>query len=1005
MKPNLFNIPSNFPFVDALATTLLAETADDPLKLSRYQILLPTRRACRALQEAFLRYSQGSTVVLPKLSPLGDLESDELEFDAIGSGQELSDIDLDPPTSSLTRQFLLCQLIMRLPVASGGAKEIDSALDLASELAQLLDQVETEGLDWSALDKLVDNDQQNYQEHWQKVLQFLTIVAESWPKIEASLGTLGPATRRRNLLERQRQFWASKTGGDPVIVAGSTGSIPAVADLIKTIASLPNGRIVLPGLEQHHSEDRWSIIQEDPSHPQFGLAKLLSFLECHPKQVDEWQLDKTLKRADDQRGRFLSAVMLPAVETSYWKEAIPENDKEPTKSSLENVELIECAQSEEEAGVIALILRQALETPNQTAALITPDRDLARRTAAILERWQIQVDDSAGQPLSNTKVGTFVRLIAWAAVEDFSPSRLLSLIKHPLVQLRIEEQSVKYLIRLLELQSLRGARPAPGLRALKQKLSKDKDQELMKFLEELEKLSLPFSSALSKGSNLFELLTAHLKLAEALCAPEDKDDHPLWRGDDGNALNAFFAELLQTAEAAGAGLGAINATSYPTLLENLMQKQTVRPRFGTHPRLAIWGTIEGRLQQADVLVLGGLNENTWPKESDPGPWMSRAMRRDFGLPPVERKIGLSAHDFCQAFNARHVYLTRSLKVGGAPAISSRWLMRISCLLDASTIGRDFITASKTPWRQWLEELNSNQEANQIIERPAPRPPVNKRLRDITVTEVETWQKNPYAIYAKKLLNLRQLDPLDADPGAAEKGTLIHEALEIFVKRYPTDLPPNPKQVLKEIGEEVFEEWLDRPSIWAFWWPRFDRIVDWFIDQEQILRATTKISSVEKRGKMVLPSAIGEFELRGIADRINILDDDSLAVIDYKTGTVPSKTDVKNGSSPQLPLEAAMLAEGQFSTIPNAQVSYLAYWALKGGVPAGRIEIRGEGDEVVDLADQAIANLRRLIDLYHQEETAFAAVAPEEGGPAYDPYVHLSRAKEWYGVSQEAEINE
>jgi ATP-dependent helicase/nuclease subunit B len=582
---------------------------------------------------------------------------------------------------------------------------------------------------------------------------------------------------------------------------------------------------------------------------------------------------------------------------------------------------------------------------------------------------------------------------------------LLALMKHPMVQLKITDQSVKYLIRLLELQSLRGSRPSPGLKALRSKLSKDKDKDLITFLETLEDLAQPFTSALSKGAQLFELLTAHLKLAEALCAPEDHDDHPLWRGDDGNALNAFFSELLQTAETTGQGLGAITSASYPTLLEKLMQKQTVRPNFGTHPRLAIWGTIEGRLQQADVLVLGGLNENTWPKESDPGPWMSRAMRRDFGLPPVERKIGLSAHDFSQVFNASQVFLTRSQKVGGAPAISSRWLMRINCLLDAAGIGRDFLAKNKTPWRDWLEVLNKGTAIEAIVQRPAPRPPAMKRLRDITVTEVETWVKNPYAIYAKKLLRLRQLDPLDADPGAAEKGTLIHEALEIFVKRYPKQLPPNAKQVLQDIGQEVFDEWLDRPGIWAFWWPRFLRIVDWFIDQEEVLRAVTTLSTVEERGRLTLPSVIGDFELRGIADRINLLNDGSLSVIDYKTGTVPSRKDVQSGLAPQLPLEAAMLAEGKFQKIPNGQVSELAYWSLKGGIPAGKIEVRGEGDNVADLADQAMANLKQLIDHYSVEATAFTAVAPEEGGPRYDPYVHLARAKEWYGIGSEADGGE
>jgi ATP-dependent helicase/nuclease subunit B len=998
--PSVFNIPANYPFVDALASSLLTETASNPMDLSRYQILLPTRRACRALQEAFLRHSDGSTVILPKLTPLGDLESDEIEFDAIASGEALADLELDPPTSSLTRQFLLCQLIMKLPVEAGGAREIDSALDLAGALAQLLDQVETEGLSWDRLDNLISDEEQNYQEHWQKILAFLSVVISYWPEIEKTLGTIGPAARRRALLERQKKIWQNSDTSFPLIIAGSTGSIPAVAELIKSVAHLPHGRIILPGLDQHHSQDRWDLIMTDPGHPQFGLAKLLDFLELKPEKVKPWPLNPDLKRASDHRRLFLSTAMLPAAMTTDWKSDQSDSNRANITESLEAVELIECEQAEEEAGIIALILREALETPNQTAALVTPDRNLARRTAAALQRWDIEVDDSAGQPLSNTAVGTFIRLIAWAVVEKFSPARLLALTKHPLM-LKGEEQSQAIkLIRAIEIVSLRGPRPSPGLASLIKDLKNEKRQpELIEFLSDLEQRTSSFSNALHQGSDLTTLLKFHIELAESLAGATDEQGQALWVGDDGSSLNSFMAELLQTAEETSSGFGTVPASSYPSLLEKLMQKQTVRPKFGMHPRLAIWGAIEGRLQQAEVIVLGALNESLWPKETDPGPWMSRAMRRDFGLPPVERKIGLGAHDFCQAFNARKVFLTRSLKIDGAPSIPSRWLMRIAALLDASGVGSETIKGRK-PWQQWHQSLNNQENEAFTPKRPQPTPAVELRPKKISVTDVEVWQKNPYAIYAKRVLRLGELDELDADPGAAEKGNLVHKALEKFVTQYPIDLPEEPEKILHAIGREVFADLIDRPGVWAFWWPRFLRIADWFIAEERGHRTVIKRSNAEKRGQLSIAGPLGDVTLTGVADRINELNDGTLSIIDYKTGTPPGKSEVRRGETPQLSLEAAMLKRGGFEGFTAAETSQLAYWQLKGGNPAGEIKlIAKEADEVLDLAEDAIKNLESLIAEFSKLETSYTAKAAEEGGPRYDPYTHLARTKEWYGIDE------
>ncbi len=988
--PRIVNISPGVPFVDTLARGLLSRWEGDPLELSRATVLLPTRRACRALGEAFLRASGGRPLLLPRLVPLGDLDAEELQL--TGDEGALSDsleTGLPPAMPPLRRQLLLARLILAWSRAEAGAAGgpvpgEDQAARLAEELARLLDQVETEGLDFERLAALVPED---YAEHWQTTLRFLSILTERWPEVQAEEGCIGPAERRRRLLEAQAEAWHRSPPADPVIVAGSTGSIPAAAALIAVVARLPRGQVVLPGLDRTADEETWAEIRDDPSHPQHGLAALLERLEVPREAVAEWPVTG-LAATSTSRAQFVNLALRPAEQTSEWRAMAGARGRAGLEDVLAGVKRVDCSGPGEEATVIALLLRQALAVPERRAALVTPDRGLARRVAAELRRWDVEVDDSAGTPLGETPPGTFLRLTAAMIAARLAPLPLLAALKHPLAAGGLSQGAFRARVRALERAALRGPRPAPGFAGLIESLpAEEADRELAAWLAVLAEAAAPFVQALSRPqAGLAELLEAHAAFAEALAASDTSAGaERLWAQEAGEAAAGFVADLR---EAAG-GAPAFGGERYPALLDSLMAGQVVRPRYGSHPRLAILGPLEARLQHADLVVLAGLNEGTWPAEVDPGPWLSRPMRARFGLPAPERRIGLAAHDFAQAFSAPEVFLTRATRVGGTPSVPSRWLLRIDALLAAL----DLPAIQEEPgWRDWAAAIDRPAEVRPAPP-PEPRPPVAARPRRLSVTQVETWMRDPYALYARKVLELEPLDPIDADPGAADRGILIHKALERFLKAYPEVLPEDPAAALLAEGEAVFETIRAKPGVWAFWWPRFRRIASWFAEAEQARRGGTVRAWGERRGRLELAGPAGPFVLSATADRIDLGRDGATAILDYKTGGLPGQKDIELGFAPQLPLEAAIAAAGGFGPdVPAAVPASLEFWRLTGGEPPGEAKaVRGDPG---DLAARALEGLCRLIALFDNAAMPYAALPRPDRAPRYNDYMHLARVKEW-----------
>lgn len=993
---NFYTIPPGLSFVDLLAAGVLDEYQDKIETLPTLHVLLPTRRACRALRDAFLRKTGGRPILLPRIQPLGDVEEDELSL--LLSAQNR--LDLPPSIAPLRRQGLLAQTLLAMP---DYAKSPDQALALANELGRLMDQIHTEGLDIKNLATLAGAE---FARHWQITLDFLKIIAEHWPAILAEQGAIDAADRRDRLIRALTQSWAENPPPFPILAAGSTGSIPATALLLKTIASLPQGRVVLPGLDRDLDPESWNAI--DDTHPQATLKTLLETCGIARENVTLWPAAANASTAPGlpARQHLASEITRPPATSGAWQNRViaPED----MATALSGIRRYDCDTPQDEAATIAILLRETLETPGKTAALVTPDRTLARRVAAACRRWALTLDDSGGRPLNHTPIGNFLLLTARAAT-DFAPVALLSALRHKTASGGMAQAQFRRLTQKLDALILRGPKPAPGLSGLRARLmnrvtedqiSENTAAELIAFLDRLQTIFDPLSHQAQAETPppFLTLLEAHLQSCEALAATQtDPGATILWRGEDGEAAALFLAELRQAAPL----MPDMVFTDYPQALETLLRPVAVRPAFGAHPRLTILGQLEARMVRADRVILGGLNEGTWPDDPGHDPWMSRPMRRTFGLPSPERTTGLSAHDFVAGFCAPEVFITRSLRADGAPTVPARWLQRLDVVLQAHGIDPAHLTHGPHP--ALARQLDLHQNTTRASERPAPTPPLSARPRRLSVTQIDTWLRDPYAIYARFILKLKKLDPLEKETDLADRGTILHAAFQKFVETFPGAIPDNaPLHFLEMTHAEIKRRSMD-PALWQLWKPRLLRIGEAFSAQEKEWRTRARIFCSEKSGTMELSAPAGPFTLSARADRIDRLKESGFALIDYKSGGNYNTNAMQSGALPQLPLEALILENGGFENAPaGSRAVHLAYWVAT-GKRAAPFEVRPFEDApdhpLSDLIEKSREGLMTLIRTFDDPTTPYYSVPRLDRAPRFNDYEHLARIKEWAALDE------
>ncbi len=983
-QPEIFSIPPHVAFVDALAKGLLDRCGDDPLALARAHVLLPNRRAARALTDAFVRLSGDRGLLLPRMTPVGDLGDDS--FDRLAGG-ELA-LALAPAVPPLQRRLELARLVRQMPARDNGGRDAGrsavEALRLGDALGDTLDVLLAEEIAPERLKTVVDDS--DLAHHWQDTLAFLDLVITHWPPARDAAGGSDGGTRVAAMIDALVARWTATPPAGLVVAAGVTGSSPPLVRLLAAVLALPAGMIVLPGLDSDLSDDgeaRWAAIRcrasdgddvrENEEHPQFALKALLARLRLERADVRDWGA-ASAHDGPVARTAQVMAAMAPADAADGWHTGV-------LAGGFEAVRAVEAATPSEEAQVIAVALREALVQPGRTAALVTPDRALARRVAAHCRRWGILIDDSAGTPLRLTPPGALALALVEAMAQGFAPVALLAVLKHPLVANGETRLPWLQSVRLLD-RALRGVRPPPGLEAIGEALdrwladTRRDDRSIAGWWEGAAGKLEPLSQLAERREIDLPLLAGALRLAgDALCGER------LWAGTDGRAL----AALVEALETGGASFGRFAIDDAPALVAALLSDIAVRPAYGGHPRLAILGPLEARLQRADLMILGGLNEGIWPGRAAPDPWLAPAIRTRLGLPGLARGIGLAAQDFVGALGAADVLMTRARRDASAPLVPSRFWLRLDAFAGGITRDDRLLAIARRLDSRGVKTPGT---------RPQPSPPLAKRPHRLSVTEVDTLKADPFAFYAKNLLRLRPLDPLDQDPTAATRGTRMHDVLEQWIKSGGGSL-----ERLDQLAEAMLQaEGALFPLLRALWAPRARRALHWAGEMIHAREAAGWMAAAaEAEGVLVLPNGI---ELRGRADRIDRHDDNRLAVIDYKTGRTPTAAQVQGGFASQLGLLLAMAAGGVLSTRDGGRVvpgtpAEIAYWKLSGGKEPGKI--------VDPLKSKAAMSVAELLDftLEHTENLTTALllqakpfVSTRYPGLGWGDYDHLARVDEW-----------
>ena len=1020
----VFSIPPGAPFLPTLAEAFLAGQLvpgfrfdGDPLALADVTLYVPTRRAARALRGAFVEMLGGRSAILPEVRPLGEFDEDEAVFDT----EAAPAIDLAPPIAAQERLLLLAPLVRawkrNLPahVTALFNEEVvvpASAADaiwLARDLARLMDEIETEGTDWGKLAGLVSG---NLAGWWQVTLDFLGIVTDNWPKLLEERSRSNPAAHRSALIRLEAARLKRNPPAGPVIAAGSTGSIPATAELLAVIAGLPNGAVVLPGLDKRLDEASFAVIAAPGArpatlgHPQYGLAKLIGGIGVLRTDVEEIV---AAERPLALRAALVGEALRPAETTELWTETRSAFEAGEITEALADVTLVEAASERDEAVAIAIALKRAVEQPGQRAALVTGDRALARRVSAELLRFGVTADDSGGTPLANTPAASLLRLALQAAFRPGDPVGLLSLLKHPLLGLGLERANVRHAAEIVELVALRGGTGRPDAASLAQlfeaRLSSLGDRRPPFWLSRLtvrgiehardvltrlaEALASLIAFRAERDADLAALTRISIVALENLGRAADGGLADLYAGDAGEKL----AELLRGLVAASVPF-SFAAAEWPDVMDALIAPETVKPAQGTDRNIAIWGALEARLQNVDTLVIGGLNEGVWPRKPESDRFMSRLMKTGIDLEPPERRIGLAAHDFQMAMGARKVVLTRSARSGDAPAVPSRWLQRM-----LTFIGKEQAAAPLRRGEEllaWARALDAG-ERQDFAPRPQPRPPLSVRPQHFSVTEIETLRRDPYAIYARRILGLMPLDPVIRDPSAAERGTLFHAILHLFSRRVEDPREAGALSGLIEAGRDCFAEAALPPDIEAVWWPRFEKLAANIIEWEYGRADAVARRHAEERAEKTTVGRTG-VTLSGYADRVDLLAGGMADILDYKTGSSPSKAQAHTLLAPQLALEGALLRRGAFKALGAREPSQLAFVRLK---PNGDVfeesilEYNRKPRTAADLAEEAWARLEKLLFHYADPATGYLSRAlPFREGEADGDYDHLARVLEW-----------
>ena len=987
--PHVYNMPSGVPFLEMLAKGLRKRFGDD---LQSGLILLPTRRAVRGLGEAFVTAAREDGIqaaLLPRLRPLADIDPEEPPFEP---GELVGKVR--PAIDGTLRRFEMARV-----VAAYHERATDLPLDAATALAMADPLLAI--LDDAALEeaKLTESEAWGRligeaAKHFQDAATLYKIIQDYWPARLAELDMEEPQTRKVKLLDALVSHWTENPPDYPVVIAGSTGSLRATRRLMRLVASLPKGLVILPGFQATDNDETWASIDEQ--HPQYAMKLLINGLGVDRGTIRNFVTDvvgegekNSLRLA---RTRVLEEALVPASRTSDWLERIGKLETDFGKTifdeAVEGLSLIESRSDAEEALAISLILREALEDKSKTAALVTPDQVLAQRVRARLARWGVDVDMSQGEPLAETPIGVFLNAVMAVSQNPEGPLEKAILFGHGLTSLGQTPESVLSTWQQIEKTAYR----------TEQRLG-DPPRELADIEVALTQALIPLIE-LEGQATAPVWASALIAAAEYIAGQtEHQGSHYLWRGEAGE--NA--ARLLEHIIVFGHHLPDVDAAGFLRLMRHLMTGIVVRPRGGTHPRLSILGPLEARMLEADVIVLGGLNEGIWPATPSPGPFLSRGMRRDMKLSLPERRYGLAAHDFFELASNPTVYLSRSKRSDSGPTIASRWVWRLQTLLQGA-VGKDGVKArlgSADHYLMWAQKLDYvSAKKVKPAKAPHPKPPKDKRWmtdkgRSLSITEVKTFIRDPYSIYGKHVLRLKRLRDLGQANGASEFGSAIHLGIENFLTEHKAPFSETQDEALIECFNDAFRQYDYAEEIIAKERARFAAIATGLrLEMNKRAAEGYEEKGQEVWGETTIPGR--DFTVRGKMDYVE-RGIDGYGFVDFKTGSPATDAEVAAGFDPQLPLAAFILREGGLKGHKPADTAQLGYMRIKGSNGDFKYTPIGKKKSIDELVEDSVDTLTKLIDHFDDPSTPYESQVRSKFTNSWSDFDDLARRGEWAGM--------
>ena len=971
---NVWTINHTEDFLKSLALGLLNEFKGDNHALAKTTILLPTKRSVKSIKNIFLNYTDKHAVLLPKIIPL----------DELGENEAIDTFNINPSIPKLSRRFLLTQLIIKKLESNENIPRHEVANSLAIELENFLDESQTHNIGLNNLEKILP---ENLASHWQSTLDFLNIIKDNWPKILEDEKFYDKVERRNKLFESISKDWSEHKPNDLIIAAGTTASITATRKLLKIITTLPTGLIVIPGLDKTLDQESWENIDE--THPQYSLKGLLEFLETDRSDIKNWPYQKYHSKKL-YREKFITEVMRPKETTNKWLKL---NDKEKKEIS-KNISIIEPEDDQDEALTIALAMRHVESAGDKSCTLITRDDELANNVSLILERWNIKAENSFGYPLIDTQQGTYLQLVLDVAFGNFSMVSLLSLLKHDLFCCGLEKENTISLVQEIEIKYARGKASYKTLEDLGNiiKLEEKESKSLIDWFQYfLDSISELVSFNHKNKVSFSKIIRSHIICSERLANSQNSIGlDRIWRENTGQACSMFLSEIIQNSDK----MGAIKPESYKNIFSQLLREEKIQNSDEYHPRIRILSPIESRLIYHDIVIIGGLHEGVWPEELKSGPWLNHEMRSKIGLPKLENKIGLSALDLCHSLGSDEVVIMLAKKKGRDLPAPSRWAYRIKQIYKPEKKNAEVKTIKSENLEKWSKIFYAQNKKIQILP-PQPIVDHKHKPRSVRLTDVGLLLRNPYEFYVKNILNLRPLEKVGIESENRLYGTIVHKIFDYFMKKhfsFKKTEDKNTSEFLK-LTEKILSEENLSDSQRLLWSPRIQRIGKKYINYNLKNKENIKQIFTEIKGQLKLRLHSNDLAINGKADRVDILGNGILKIVDYKTGSIPSNNKIKDGYEPQLPLLAIMAGNKGFKGISLTENSHssieLEYWKMDG---------KKDGFDCIpkkiDNLEEYFQSFKFFInDFIFEDKPYFYQIEKKLNGK-YDTSKHLSRIDEW-----------